>query len=60
MIGKRVKWLSNNYSVNIENDYRFGTVVAEEGNFAVIRGDGPFPQHISPFTIKGMFDIELA
>lgn len=54
MIGKRVKWLMIQYSQTGEPMYRLGTVVAEHGDWFVIKAD-IFSGN--PFVIKRGADI---
>lgn len=60
MIGKKVKWLMIQYSQAGEPVYRTGTVVAEHGDWFVIKADTYTAIGCNPFVVKRGADIVMA
>lgn len=60
MIGKKVKWMLIQYSQTGEPDIRYGKVVAEDGDWFVIRADKFGALGLNPFVVKRGADIVVA
>ena len=60
MIGKKVKWLLIQYSQHGSPMFRTGEVVAEHGDWFVVKVNDYGMAGLNPFVVKRGADIELA
>jgi len=60
MIGKKVKWLLTWYGSTGEPSWGKGDVVAEQGDWLVVKSYSVKGPHGNPFVVKRYSEIELA